>query len=298
MRDHPVRASVAGSGPRCHRERGESHAISSIIAFALLVGIGWVWHNRDSWSDRIALADVPAAPWFGDDPEKWPDFVLTNSATFKGHSPLKAGTAFLIEYGDGKIAGATARHLISEDCGVTPTVRLSKLDREWNRWEMLGMADPSRAIELEGLLGDSGEYDDHDAVFLRVRPGGDTPPVKPLRLFRGQVAEGERVHVVAWAVGDGEGSGSDDEEDESETEVMRQGVYGGKVVSVSHLGERITLLLDRPVVADGFSGAPIINEKGYAIGILTAGIPTGRPGAGDRIIIAQGLRPLRGLFPE
>src|SRR5262249_40685349 len=83
---------------------------------------------------------APAAPsrreaWASLPPDRWPQLVLTNDATFKGHTPHKGASSFLLRGPDGRTFLATARHLLGPDGGVRPEVTMPAFDAVLVAWK-------------------------------------------------------------------------------------------------------------------------------------------------------------------
>lgn len=256
------------------------------LGILLVLGIGYVVYSWDDWGDNVALAELPAAaPWVASEPGEWPAIVLTNKASFRGHSPLEGGSAFLIEHG-GKVYGATARHLLSpEATGVKPLIPIRKLDKVLIEWHMSPFDRPGREVSLSALHGEPGDYGDEDALFLSCKDGPDADlPATPLRVFKGKVLRGERVYLIGPTSTEG---------------AAGQEVYRARVILVDRGSHNITALLEKPVDLMGFSGSPVVNEKGYVVGILAAApiFSEDRQGR-HRQFIAQGIRPLRSLWAD
>src|SRR5687768_2851825 len=71
---------------------------------------------------------APAEKWVSQKRDTWPLILLTNEATFKGHTPMEGASSFLIKASDGRVFGVTARHLIGEDGGVEPQLDPSRFN--------------------------------------------------------------------------------------------------------------------------------------------------------------------------
>lgn len=276
---------MIGTSPRA-RDVGDAELVGKVIGVVLFFVIGYVIYSWDDWGDNVALADLPTASWMDEDTRKWPKMVLSNEARFRGHSDLGGGTSFLISHGaegdEEEIVGATARHLLTDVAGVEPDVPLRRLDAKLTEWFMYPVSSTRRKLEFSGLHGSPSSYGDADALFLTMKSTADRLPVTPLEVFKGKVKAGEVAYLVVVPYLEGS---------------ARQEVYPGKVTSVSAKGEMITITIDESVDATGFSGAPVLNEKGYVIGILTGTFPFAEDDEGRaRVYICEGMRPLRGLF--
>src|SRR5690348_14900035 len=61
-------------------------------------------------SQPSAPSTQPAA-WAKLPPARWPQVVLTNEASFDGHSSLEGASSFLVKMPDGEVLLGTAKHL-------------------------------------------------------------------------------------------------------------------------------------------------------------------------------------------
>jgi hypothetical protein len=61
--------------------------------------------------------------------------LLTNSARFTGNRTLEGASGFLIRYNNSNYA-VTARHLLGEDGGVSPEVKVGALGKNLISWKM------------------------------------------------------------------------------------------------------------------------------------------------------------------
>lgn len=203
--------------------------------------------------DRRAATEqpLPAEPWAALPYEQWPQLVLTNSAQFKGHTPLHGASGFLVRNDAGVVLAATARHLLGENGGVAPEVTLADLDASFDSWVMYPRTQPERAIKLRGSASLSSGPTNNDWLLLQV--DGTPKHVFPLRIRRTPVKVGERVRLVGVSY--------------SEPSTVQK-VYSG-VVTARALGDRFRYDISPHVDVRGFSGAPIVDEAGLLVGIMT-----------------------------
>jgi hypothetical protein len=198
-------------------------------------------------------AALPVEPWMSQPAEQWPQFVLTNSARFKNSTPLAGASAFLVKAPGGKVFAATARHLLGENGGVEPPVPRSKLDGQLEKWILFPRTARSHVVEVGSFPISLPEKSQDDWLLLSVKEAKGELPATPLKLRRKPVAIGERVHLVGVAYAE---------------PTVRQKVYTGKVTQRGH-GTRFRYDIDPPVNIQGFSGAPIIDDAGYVVGVMT-----------------------------
>ena len=217
------------------------------------------------------IADTSfAEPWASEPQQLWPQILLTNAARFRNQTVLEGASAFLLETSDGRILAATAKHVIEPD--ITPT----QLDSLLETWQMHPRTRPSEAVAIGGLLTPGFDPQGRDVLFLRAIPSQGTLPAHPLKIRASPVARGETVYLLGCPYSQ---SG------------CSQNVYRGRVSERD--ATSFTFSLDTPEDLMGFSGAPVIDAKGHAIGILTGSYdsqPKGLAVAG----VAQALDELRG----
>ncbi len=192
-------------------------------------------------------------PWSKKPVMEWPQFVLTNEATFKGHSPLNGASSFLMLMSDKDVLLVTARHLIGADGGVEPDVKLGEFDAVLNSWVAFPRTRPKSRIEIKGLAFPPDAGLRHDWLLLHLKtPKGELPatPLRP-RIKRAEVGD------VAFLVG----------VPYSDTN-SAQNVYKGKVTKRPSRNY-FELEFEPAVKLAGFSGAPVIDKDGYLAGMMT-----------------------------
>ncbi|MEZ0276197.1 MAG: serine protease [Roseimicrobium sp.] len=194
---------------------------------------------------------MPPEPWASRPHAEWPQLVLTNVATFKGHTPLQGASGFLVHSESGETLAATAAHLLGENGGVSPEVTLADLDSSFDSWIMHPRTMPDRTIKLLGSASKTSAPKNNDWLLLRV--DGKTEHATPLRLRKTPVKVGEKVHLVGVSY--------------SEPEVAQK-VYSG-VVTARGYGDRFRFDITPHVAIPGFSGAPILDDAGLVVGVMT-----------------------------
>src|SRR5262249_9194275 len=128
--------------------------------------------------------------------------VLTNSATFKGHTPLQGASSFLIRTGDNQILAATALHLIGSAGGVEPKVELNQFGAALQSWKMHPRTVSKSFVEIAGLGMGFISQSGHDWLILRLKASGDKLPAQPLRLRPDPVRVGEKVYLIGCSYQD------------------------------------------------------------------------------------------------
>jgi hypothetical protein len=191
--------------------------------------------------------------WAGKPAKEWPQLVLTHDSEFRGRTGLKGASAFLIELPDQRVIAATAKHLLGEDGGVSPKLRMAEIDDAIVAWKLHPRSKPEGAVAVTGLFGQTGAYGTlDDWLLLDIDQKGSTLPVSPLKLRHTPLQRGEPVYIV--------GVRYDNDENAQE-------VFSGKVTNPDY--GIIEGTLDKPVNLDGFSGAPVLDANGHVVAVLT-----------------------------
>lgn len=195
---------------------------------------------------------VPVA-WISQPPARWPQIVLTNDASFRGgHSALKGASAFLLRTPDGRLLGATARHLLGEAGGVQPEVYLQDLDAVIQSWRMHPRTRPAQALAMQRVAVPGLDRPDLDWLLLQPAEGSASAGIEALQPRQRPAAVGETVYLIGCPYNAAR---------------CTQQVWRGRVVE--RMGNQFRYQFDRPVDLRGFSGAPVIDERGHLVGVMT-----------------------------
>src|SRR5206468_990885 len=145
---------------------GTRRALLLWISLGAVCLIGSCDRKTTSATTRASVRE----PWIDLPPAKWPQFVLTNQASFTGHTPLNGASGFLVRTADGRLLAATAKHLIGENGGVQPEIALAELDRVLKSWVMFPRTDPNSMIEIDRLQLDLKVEENDDLLLMSVKP--------------------------------------------------------------------------------------------------------------------------------
>jgi hypothetical protein len=198
------------------------------------------------------LASEPAAEaWVTKRAAEWPQIVLTNETSFRGHTALHGASAFLLRLPKGEIVGATALHLLGENGGVSPILPPSRLDNVLEAWSLFPRTRPEVSVAVKGL-GPMAVGRDSDWLILRVDRTKLPDNVAPLRPRERPVAVGERVFLIGVSYAEPN---------------VAQKVYSGTVTRRD--GDRFRFDITPSVDITGFSGAPIVDRNGLLVGVTS-----------------------------
>ena len=181
--------------------------------------------------------------------------LLTNSARFTGNRTLEGASGFLIRYNNSNYA-VTARHLLGEDGGVSPEVKVGALGKNLISWKMsprvITDAD-KETIELNAN-GLNFSKSVHDIVLLNV--ASSTFDFEVLTLNFNLPSAGETLFLIGCPY--------------SETQ-CRQNSYAVKFVEYDAAEAALVCEITSKVELSGFSGAPLVNGSGEVVGVLAGG---------------------------
>jgi hypothetical protein len=207
--------------------------------------------KASSQSAPSPAADPPAESWAAQPPAQWPQLVLTNATKFKGHSSLNGASSFLVRSADGRVLAATALHLIGPNGGVEPKIAPEELPAALVSWNMFPRTKTANSVAISGLGCKFPLKKNVDWLILTV--AGTNLPSTPLTMRARPVSVGENIFLVGVPY--------------SEPDRV-QNVYRGRVTARA-FGDRFRYTVDPPVDIRGFSGAPILDEHGLVVGVMT-----------------------------
>jgi len=224
-----------------------THIMSLLLIAACCFGCGTDSPDAKPWVD-----DRTVEPWVTEPKAAWPQIVLTNCAEFNGHSSLEGASSFLVKTDDDRVLAATARHLIGDAGGVEPEIPVNRLTATIRSWKMFPRTMPDEFVEITSLGAKGLDNYRLDWLILSIRRA-DPLPAYPLKLRQEPVRVGETVFLIGCPYIE---------------RSCKQNVYTGTVTARA-FGNRFRYDITPPVDIRGFSGAPIIDKKGYVVGIMT-----------------------------
>ena len=182
----------------------------------------------------------------------WPQIVLTNAAEFQGHTPLYGASGFLIRTDDNRVLAATASHLIGAAGGVEPAIPVNELTSKIDSWKMFPRTLPDEAVEITSLGAQGLDDDRLDWLILSIKET-ETLPSYPLKIRSEPIRVGEMVYLIGCPYCEAN---------------CKQNVYTGAVTERGR-DDRFRYDLDPPVDLRGFSGAPLVDQNGFVVGVMT-----------------------------
>ena len=239
-----------------------NHTLSIASLLAVIVCLSSCRNDEKSTSEP---EPVQQSSWISDDPEQWPQLVLTNLASFQGHTSLSGASGFLAENSRGEIFYATAAHVLGPNGGVKPEIRQSALDAVLKSWIAYPRTLENSAVTITGSAGVPSRDPNNDWALLKIDQPNGRLPSEPLKFRRKRVEVGEKVYLIGVPYS---------EPDEA------QNVYAGIVTAREH-NDRFRFDLSPPVDIRGFSGAPIIDGAGLVVGVMTIWFETRMEGNRD-----------------
>jgi S1-C subfamily serine protease len=182
--------------------------------------------------------------------------LLTNRAQFTSSRNLTGASGFLIKY-QGTNFAVTARHLLGEAGGIQPEVEINNLEKNLLNWEMLPRVVSNAAKETVKLNVKGLDFSDliNDIVLLKITsdtfdlgiltPNFDVPMV------------GETLFLVGCPYSERQ---------------CKQNSYQVTFVEFVDSKSFLACEIKSDVNLAGFSGAPLVNEKGEVVGVLSGSI--------------------------
>ncbi len=189
--------------------------------------------------------------------EEWPRIALVNQIDYTdGHHPV-AGCGLLLEAGD-EVLAATAKHVLT----YFKSDKMDSVDFKGTLrcWKMFPKDRPGDVVLVGELINQDAEESLHripcreDWLLFTVEQA--SKHIQPLRFRTTPLRRGEPVYILGWRYTERD---------------CRQVVYEGEYVRSEEGAVQITVpkLIDNRM--PGLSGAPVIDARGYLIGMMSRG---------------------------
>jgi len=189
--------------------------------------------------------------------KKFDDIAFLNKIDFidSKYDQQKFGCAFLLKF-DKDTFGITAKHLLKFI--KSPQMEGVSFENGIKRWSLYGLTKPSENVIIDKLLNENKEepilekstYDDDWLVFSLKN---NLSKAKALEIREKPLISGEKVYVVGWT---------------RKMENGEQRIYEFEYYKT--IGKRILLKdIVVPEQFGGLSGAPVVDEDGKVVGIVS-----------------------------
>ena len=223
-------------------------AVAWVLTVAFVAGLG------------VALSREPDdyGSWMKRPPDEWPRISVVNQIDYDDkHHPV-AGCGFLLEVDD-EVLAATAKHVLS----YFKSAQMDSVDFQGTlkSWKMFPKDRPSDVVVVDKLINrDPGRVAEGRSLRKGLAPVHDPEnarrKIQPLRIRTTPLVKGEPVYLIGWRYPEKE---------------CPQIVFDGVFVRSEKDSVCITIekLIDNTV--PGLSGSPVIDGKGYLIGMMSRG---------------------------
>lgn len=207
--------------------------------------------RKDTSVERTGISSMP---WVDKPFSDWPQLLLTNEAYFEDSRSLYGASAFLIKNRSGKVFAATARHLIGPAGGVEPAIGAGDLDKVLKSWVLaIRNTDFSNRVNVTGAAPIGLDDPNLDWLILQIADQVGRLPATPLEMRDTPVKVGETVYLLGVPYSD---------------KTSTQNLYKGKVTERAD-GNRFSYSIRPAANIRGFSGAPILDTKGFLVGVMS-----------------------------
>jgi hypothetical protein len=189
-----------------------------------------------------------------EDSTNWPRIAMINQIEYTDKEHPSAACGFLVDTGD-EILAATAKHVLTYF--KAESMDSVFFDGTLKTWRMFPKDSPGDTVLIDRLINEDPQESleripsSRDWLLFTLRETTDA--VQPLRLRSTPLEKGETVFVIGWRYPD-EGT---------------QRVHPGRFVRM----EKGSILVSIDALKDntipGLSGAPVIDSKGYVIGLMS-----------------------------
>ncbi|MFV8781993.1 DUF805 domain-containing protein [Microbulbifer sp. SA54] len=252
---HDRHRSNFGDDYRPHTAKSLWKPALANLLISLMVGSGLLASTiyQTLYADPIKTGELLALSA----PTDYPQIVLTNAASFKGHTSLYGASAFLVTGPDDKPLLLTARHLIGDSGGVSPEIEPQELDNAIEHWIAHPRTQPENSIGISGNFLPAMGRTNLDVLALNTIEQPDFPA--KILSFRDQPPQiGELVYIAGCEYAEAD---------------CLQRMWPAQIVDIVGMEPFASydIALKDPIALAGFSGAPVIDQDGNALAVVTSG---------------------------
>ncbi len=206
-------------------------------------------------SDGRLQAPQPES-WIDKPKKEWPQITMINQIEYVDKSHPIAACSFLLETEEGVFA-VTAKHVLTYF--KSPSMTSVSFGDKLKRWIMFPKNNPSDVVEVGALLNeDRNESIDRtipsNIDWLVFSTKRRSPHIQPLKFRTEPLQAGENVYIVGWRYSD-----------KDRPQVIYEGNYVESIDGAVIISTK--LLSDNKM--PGLSGSPVIDGRGYLIGIMS-----------------------------
>jgi Trypsin-like peptidase domain len=221
-----------------------------------------------------------AEEWVQKEASTWPQILLTNDYEFKGGVDRtgSGASAFLLQVGKDTFA-CTAKHLLGDAMGIQPEIPSDSVNQLLIHWQLFPRINQrsNDTIEVRGLVNEA--VNEKDILLLNILHAPTN--LKPLKPYFGALKLGQKLKIIGCELGD---------------RTCSQKLYNASFYSMEPETEVMYIVPETEFDGVGFSGAPVIDEYGYVVGILTAGAvieDKESPLNGKEIVVLQSIQSIQ-----
>jgi hypothetical protein len=218
------------------------------LAAWLLCSSAVIWHCQDKGS-------IDSEQWIEKPQNEWPQITMINQIEYTDRNHPVAGCGFLLDTGD-EILAATAKHILVYF--KSETMESVSFNKTLKLWKMFPKNNPDDVVVIDKMINENPEEplehipSERDWLLFTIKQR--SPNIQPLKFRSGPIKKGETVYIIGWRYTDKD---------------CPQVVYEGNFVRP----EKGSLLITTKELSDntmpGLSGSPVIDSKGYLIGLMS-----------------------------
>jgi hypothetical protein len=195
------------------------------------------------------------ADWLHGEFKNAPQILLTNSSDIKGYPHMDyLASSFLLQ-GQKDTFGITARHLLGPGGGFREEISTTQFNKLLLRWIMYPRAteevNESNSVTIKSLI--NTRKTKHDILVFKLSEIAES--ILPLKPYFGRLESGEKLLLIGCSYSE-----------KNCKQNLYIGSYGGFYNS-----ELSVMNISGDFNFRGYSGAPVLNERGYCVGVLFGG---------------------------